>query len=201
MKLSFDNPLPVGMQSEEEFFNIYANISTDARSIVEKLNAVLPRSITITRCLPASRFNNSKNRAAADQKHPDQKYLDQKHPGQKYLNQKCSAQDCPVSTTYRIDLKGYPVSREAVDEFMSLSEYIVDKVNFKGIKRSNDLRKITETIQFIDPLNPSSIEMVLKKDGDRTIRPAEILTEVLDIPEHVLLSSDILKLKRSSTSC
>ncbi|SMC51249.1 radical SAM-linked protein/radical SAM family uncharacterized protein [Desulfocicer vacuolatum DSM 3385] len=57
MKLSFDNPLPVGMESEEEFFNIHAHIKTDPMEIVEKLNQILPRGITIINCIPVARIN------------------------------------------------------------------------------------------------------------------------------------------------
>jgi len=57
MKLSFDNPLPVGMESEEEFFNIHAHIKTDPLEIKEKLNQILPKGITITHCLSMAGIN------------------------------------------------------------------------------------------------------------------------------------------------
>ncbi len=61
MKLSFDNPLPVGMESEEEFFNIHAHIKTDPLEITEKLNQILPKGITIINCLPVAKINKKAN--------------------------------------------------------------------------------------------------------------------------------------------
>ncbi|SLM29706.1 Radical SAM domain protein [Desulfamplus magnetovallimortis] len=182
MKISFDNPLPVGMESEEEFFNIYAHISTNPDTLVKKINAVIPRSIVITRCLTGAALS-SMNRAGSKSRGAKDRIVEN------------------IDTSYRINLKNYEVAHEDVDQFMALSEYVVEQVNFKGIKRSCDLRKITRAIDFPDPLNSSLIEMTLAKDGERTIRPGEILTEVLEIPDHVLRSSNIVKLKRGATSC
>ncbi|MBF0469085.1 MAG: DUF2344 domain-containing protein, partial [Desulfamplus sp.] len=197
MKISFDNPLPVGMESEEEFFSIYADLSEsyDIKSsikpddIVAKLNAVLPGSITITRCIPSS---------AIKKKLSD-----------------------TVSTSYRIDLKTLSISQQAIDEFMALSEYVVEKLNFKGVQRSIDLRKVTKQISLLsstERIQPSSaksarpasavngrnnsidhsvrLEITLQNDGQRTIRPAEILTEVFHVPDEVLHAADTLKLKQ-----
>lgn len=225
MKVSFDNPLPVGMESEEEFFTIHAQLSakSDVRSdvelcqqnnisqnikpetefgtgkdiepyeLVEKLNAALPRSITITRCIPSASINK-KDRDI-------------------------------VPNSYRINLKTFSITQQAIDEFMSLSEYVVDKISFKGVQRSTDLRKVTKNIRLIAPenafndnptrlnrndknsldrndsvalnnLGSTQFEMTLQNDGQRTIRPAEILTEVFHVPDDVLHAADTLKLKQ-----
>ena len=195
MRMAFDNPLPVGMQSEEEFFHIHAHIKTDIHSLVERLNHVLPRSITITRCLPAAKVK----RILADA-------VKQGNP-----------------TRYRIDLKNHTITQNEIDTFMMLSEYLVDQVTHKGVKRQTDLRKMTQSIHLIPPnnghvippdttkhesfdkpsadhsfqINSSRIEMVLVKYGERTIRPTEILMEVFDVPEAVLRVSDTIKLKAS----
>lgn len=179
MKISFDNPLPVGMESEEEFFSIQVNISDkeiEPYDIVTKLNEILPRSITITGCV---RSDNLKK---------------------KYT----------VSNSYRINLKTFAVTQQSIDEFMALSEYVVDKLSFKGIQRSTNLRNVAERIILINPvtidnsydltrnnLNESTrLEMTLKNDGQRTIRPSEILTEVFQVPDDVLHAAYILKLKQ-----
>ena len=44
-------------------------------------------------------------------------------------------------------------------------------------------------------LTSNQLEMTLQNDGQRTIRPSEILTEVFQVPEIVLRGADILKLK------
>ncbi len=166
MQLSFDNPLPVGMESQEEFFTITAEFSTTPRQIVTGLNKVLPKSITITGCAPLAMLK---------------KKID------------------PLETaTYRITLNGHAIDQKDVEGFMTLSEYKVEKTNFKGKTRTTDLRKVTQRIDFLDS---SHIEMVLVKDQDRTIRPAEILTAILGVPEKGVQTANILKLKQGKSIC
>ncbi|MFO7750983.1 MAG: TIGR03960 family B12-binding radical SAM protein [Desulfobacteraceae bacterium] len=64
MKLAFDNPLPVGMESEEEFFTLYADIKTAPDIMVKRLNTALQKVIVITRAVPAGRV---KQESADDQ--------------------------------------------------------------------------------------------------------------------------------------
>ena len=165
MKVSFDNPLPVGMESEEEFFNLHAHVKTDPDELVRLINQVLPESIVVTRCTLAS---------------------------------KSVRQDESKPITYRVNLKEYSLSQPQIDDFMSLSEYIVEKISFKGKKRSVDLRKVTEKMVLT---GGSSFEIILNKYNERTIRPAEILTEVFDVPEETLRVADILKLKQDNAIC
>ncbi|MBF0303199.1 MAG: TIGR03960 family B12-binding radical SAM protein, partial [Desulfamplus sp.] len=193
MKISFDNPLPVGMESEEEFFSIHANLSaglgdkmgldysvnsyikSDIKldEIVVKLNDVLPRSIIITGCV---RSQDLQKRRTSD----------------------------TVLTSYRINLKTFSITQKSINEFMSLSEYVLEKLSFKGIQRSTDLRKVIKSITLINPLTidkkdeslkSTQLEMTLKNDGQRTIRPSEILIEVFQVPDAILHAADILKLK------
>jgi radical SAM family uncharacterized protein/radical SAM-linked protein len=166
MQLSFDNPLPVGLESQEEFFTITAEFSTTPREIVTGLNKVLPKSITITGCAPLAMINKKNDPLDA--------------------------------ATYRISLNGHTMDQKDVDEFMTLSEYRVEKTNFKGKTRTTDLRKMVQRIDFLDS---SHIEMVLVKDQDRTIRPAEILTTILGVPEKGVQTANILKLKQGKAIC
>lgn len=221
MKVSFDNPLPVGMESEEEFFTIHAQLSspllTDLNpfgednidqamksekraseikpdQLVAKLNEVLPRSITVTRCIPSSTTKRDNSGA--------------------------------VLNSYRINLKTFSITQQAVDEFMSLSEYVVDKLSFKGVERRTDLRKVTKGITLlfsagteaysserikasdlteqsrddsaqVDRGGSTQLEITLENDGQRTIRPSEILTDVFHVPDDVLHGADTLKLKQN----
>ncbi|MCP4120038.1 MAG: TIGR03960 family B12-binding radical SAM protein, partial [Desulfobacteraceae bacterium] len=166
MQLSFDNPLPVGMESQEEFFTITAEFSTTPREIVTGLNKVLPKSITITGCAPLAMLNKKADPLEA--------------------------------VTYRINLNGHAIDPKDVEKFMALSEFKVEKTNFKGKTRTTDLRKMTQRIDFLDS---SHIEMVLVKNQDRTIRPAEILTTILGVPEMGVQTANILKLKQGKAIC
>ncbi|MBF0113382.1 MAG: DUF2344 domain-containing protein, partial [Desulfamplus sp.] len=130
---------------------------------VTKLNQVLPPIITITRCLYSANLKNRKNSEQL------------------------------VTTSYRINLNNFTITQNSIDDFMALSQYVVEKLNFKGVQREIDLRKVTKNITI---LKPNELEMTLINDGQRTIRPSEILTEVFNLPDSVLRSADTLKLKR-----
>ncbi len=159
MKISFDNPLPVGMESEEEFFNLSVEIGTDPDIIKEKLNLFLPDILSITRCVPCA-----------------------------YLKKKNS--DTPV--VYKISFKGYNIDKKCIDDFMSLSEYPVEQTSFKGKTRTIDLRKATKEIKFFDQYN---LEMSLTDYENRTIRPADILSRVFEVPVKAIQNTRIIKLK------
>ncbi|MBF0378432.1 MAG: TIGR03960 family B12-binding radical SAM protein [Desulfamplus sp.] len=244
MKISFDNPLPVGMESEEEFFSIQVNLSDQVNileqstlsenrpaasqqsfikpdDIVKKLNDVLPRTITITRSVYSK---DLKKNSDVNKANPDVN-KDIREENQKETN---------LSISYQIRLKNFSITEQDIDEFMTLSEYVVDKLSFKGIQRTTDLRKVTEKIKLISSgntkiktkqeesnvkhkdglitkdkdgltakdkddlaveLDYTQLEMTLKNDLQRTIRPSEILTEVFKVPDNVLRSADIVKLK------
>ena len=55
MRLAFDNALPVGMESEEEFFTIFLDRKLSPAAIQTALNQQLPGGLTVTDCRPAGK--------------------------------------------------------------------------------------------------------------------------------------------------
>jgi radical SAM family uncharacterized protein/radical SAM-linked protein len=55
MRLAFDNALPVGMESEEEFFTIFLDRRLSPAAIQTALNQQLPGGLTVTDCRPAGK--------------------------------------------------------------------------------------------------------------------------------------------------
>jgi radical SAM-linked protein len=55
MRLAFDNALPVGMESEEEYFTIFLDRKLRPAAIQKALNQQLPDGLTITDCCPAGK--------------------------------------------------------------------------------------------------------------------------------------------------
>jgi len=55
MRLSFDNALPVGMESEEEILFIYLEKGMVPKKIIDALNPMLPDGLQITGCRPFSK--------------------------------------------------------------------------------------------------------------------------------------------------
>ena len=54
-KVSFDDPLPIGVESEQEFFTVNVPDSVRPQSVVRQLNAHLPAGLSIESCRVASR--------------------------------------------------------------------------------------------------------------------------------------------------
>ncbi len=160
MKISFDNPLPVGMESEEEFFNLYVEMGVDPDLMREKLNLFLPDILSVTKCAPFASLKKS---------------------------------DSDIPAVYRISFKGYNIDRKCIDDFMNLAEYPVVQTSFKGKTRTIDLRKATKNINFFDQCN---IEMALTDYQNRTIRPADILGSVFNVPVKAIQAAKIVKLKK-----
>jgi len=55
MRLAFDNALPVGMESEEEYFTIFLDRQLSPAAIQTGLNQQLPAGLTVTNCHPAGK--------------------------------------------------------------------------------------------------------------------------------------------------
>ncbi len=64
MRLSFDNALPVGMESEEEILFIFLEKNLSPKTIVEQLNKTLPKGLLITGCKPFNKLVKRDDRAS-----------------------------------------------------------------------------------------------------------------------------------------
>jgi len=92
---------------------------------------------------------------------------------------------------YIIGFADICLGQEKVDQFLNLSEFIVEDLSKKGKIRKTDLRKSVEKISFIDL---QTIKMVLKKYNERTIRPTEILTKYFELDEDTIKMARIKKI-------
>ena len=94
---------------------------------------------------------------------------------------------------YLIIIKDYNITQESIDEFMNLSEFPVEGISKKGAKIITDLRRVVDKIKLLDL---TSMEMVLKKYNEKTIRPAEILLKCLKVPQEIVQAARIVKQKQ-----
>ncbi len=60
MRLSFENALPVGMESEEEFLFIYLEKKLMPDTVIESLNKTLPNGLMITGCKSFNRLKRTR---------------------------------------------------------------------------------------------------------------------------------------------
>ncbi|NOX33351.1 MAG: TIGR03960 family B12-binding radical SAM protein [Deltaproteobacteria bacterium] len=159
MRLSFENALPVGMESEEESLFIYLEKDLMPCKIVDLLNGTVPEGLCINACRPFNRLVKNNN----------------------------------LFSYYIIGFNNPCLGLEKIDEFMDLQEFIVEDLSKKGKIRKVDLRKSVEKISFIDE---KTIEMVLKKYNERTIRPAQILEKYFRLDKNVIQTARMKKVKQ-----
>ncbi|WP_300455212.1 TIGR03960 family B12-binding radical SAM protein [Desulfobacula sp.] len=98
-----------------------------------------------------------------------------------------------LTAYYTIRLTKGCFEPEMVNSFLKLSTFLVEDRSKKGKIRTTDLRKSVEKISFVDV---QTIEMVLKKYNERTIRPLEILTACFKLDEDVIKKAKIKKRKQ-----
>ena len=65
----------------------------------------------------------------------------------------------------------------------------------KGVKIIVDLRQVLKAIKSLDL---TSVEMILEKYKEKTIRPAEILLKCLKVPEEIVQTARIVKQKQDT---
>ncbi|OGR22175.1 MAG: B12-binding domain-containing radical SAM protein [Desulfobacterales bacterium RIFOXYA12_FULL_46_15] len=159
MQISFENALPVGMESEEEILFIYFEKKMTLVNIVDLLNKELPKGLFITGCKHYHRLKNGNEKPAR----------------------------------YSIRISEECFDKEEVERFLQLSEFVVQDLSKKGKTRTTDLRKSVEKISFI---NPHTIEMILKRYNERTVRPMEILTNCFKLDEKAMASARITKMRQ-----
>ena len=97
------------------------------------------------------------------------------------------------ASLYRIKFLKACLKKERVDNFLDLSEFIVEDLSKKGKIRKTDLRKAIEKISFIDLQN---IEMVIKKYSERVIRPAQVLKKCFELDDNIINCARIKKMKQ-----
>ncbi len=158
MKLSFDNPLPLGMESEAESFFLHVKKGTRPPDIIKALNTRLPGGLKIQTAFIFSK--SRQNTLAAD--------------------------------TYHVRFSQPAPDKSVVDTFLNASEWILEDISSKGKKRRVDLRQVVEKIGFPDR---QTMEIVIKKTDQRTVRPSDILSKALCLPEHVIRTAVIKKKK------
>ncbi len=94
--------------------------------------------------------------------------------------------------TYMISFSKGMIDQAQVDRLLSLAELMVEDRSKKGKIRRTDLRQTIETVTFE---NDQTIQMVLKKYNERTIRPGDILNHGLGLDAEQILSLRIRKSK------
>jgi len=156
MRLSFDNALPLGMESEDETLFIFLEKGLRPSKIMEKLSPQLPSGIDLIDC-----HLHKKSRSAS------------------------------ADTRYTVRDSQPLVDQDMMDRFMARDQFFVEDISKKGKIRKTDLRETVVSMTLSD--DSKSMDMVLKKVTERTIRPSEILVKALGLSQDRIQAARIIK--------
>jgi radical SAM family uncharacterized protein/radical SAM-linked protein len=120
MRLSFENALPLGMESEEETLFLFVELGSKPDAIKTALNAALPRGLTIVDCCHHVKGKQRDNTRST------------------------------YEIRFSNPLKDQDLDQKNIDSFMNLSKFMVEDISTKGKIRKTDLRKCVHGISLVD---------------------------------------------------
>lgn len=173
-KIRFSNPLPIGMESLNEFFIINVPGDIEPERISEKLNHELSKSL------------HSDAGRSGPEDMPQGLFV--KDAG---IDEENDYTDDGLAEEYRIILKdGSIFNTDTVREFLALDSCPVSFTNKKGRISRIDLVEMLPEIRVV---HPGCLEIKIKKTGGKTIRPSLVLSEIFDFSEETIKAARIVK--------
>ena len=169
-QISFDNPLPLGMESQAERVWIKPAINYDGAEIMARLNRQLPEGIRVTSHRPVA-TRRDKFRATEDRYHLHFN-LDNLEPALQ--------SDHPAA-----NITG------KIEQFHAAESWPYIRTNNKGRTHEFDLKVCIRRIALIDD---ETLYLAVKRENTYIVRPVAILQEVLQIPEETARGVRVLKL-------
>ena len=156
-RASFEDPLPIGMESEEEAFILTVEDTAKPLIVRDRLNAHLPQGLFVHTC---------------------------------HLAGKKASSQLSARITYRVTLKNSFFDSAFLDRFHDREQWVVYRKTKKGKTKSIDLKEMIDRIHIE---SPDVLELSILSAPGKTIRPAEVITHIFDLPEAVVKSARINK--------
>jgi len=161
-KISFDDPLPIGIESHQEHFTLAVADFVKPDAVVHGLNTHLPEGLHIHDCRLAP--------------------LKAKAPTAK-------------SSVYQISISGYDFDTDKLASFVNSSEVTITLTNRKGKLKKIDLKDMVVNIELSDS---KYLQMTLKLEPGKTVRPGEVLRYIFDLTEQQIKQARVVKIKAES---
>ena len=96
----------------------------------------------------------------------------------------------PSRITYRVTLKNSFFDPASLDLFHDREQWVVYRKTKKGKTKSIDLKEMVDRIHIE---SEDVLELSILSEPGKTIRPAEVITHIFDLPEAVVKSARIVK--------
>ncbi|KPA16980.1 radical SAM protein [Candidatus Magnetomorum sp. HK-1] len=167
-KISFSDPLPLGISSEEEYF-VASIIDTKMfeseidMSCLKRINSELPEGLKLLSC-------------------------------EKVLSKNPLMANKPESIAYEIQF-GDDIDHNKIKEFMDAKTFVVFKESRKGKTREIDLK---EQILDVQVSGKRKIYFLINNKNSITIRPKLVLQSILGINDEKVRCAHIVKLSKKN---
>jgi radical SAM family uncharacterized protein/radical SAM-linked protein len=157
-KISFEDPLPVGLESLNEKFYLSLRGDVKPQSIIGRLNKHLPEGISVSSC---------------------------------QLAPVKPVPDAVSSATYLVKKKDGFFNEKDLTCFKNKKKIIIAQTGSKGKTKTIDLKEMVLKIELPDP---DRLEMTLKKEPGRTVRPFEVMEKIFFMSVEEIKQASIVKL-------
>lgn len=159
-KISFEDTLPIGLESLNEYFYLIVPENLKPQSIIERLNKHLPEGITVNDChvVSAKPVQNNK----------------------KY--------------NYIVTIKEEFFDNKDLDFFLQSPEFIISRIDRKGRLKKINLKDMVLKIEL---LNPYKLQMTLKSESGRTVRPLEVIKGIFGLTDEKARKARFIKISNT----
>ncbi len=202
-KISLGPALPVGVSSEEEYFDVQLKKRYEIDEFVAKLNNNLPPAITILHAqeisVNAGSLVDIINYAEYEIVSPSKNLFATEHTNTAFSSAILSKD---VSNKLNCDNKEYiwwnmnkQKFQNKIDEFLSSKEIIVDKQTKSGIKKL-DIRSLVGGIEVKNCVRDRiSLLLGLKMGEGQSIKPGVVIQKIFDLNDSDTKKLDIKRVK------
>lgn len=157
-KISFEDPLPIGLESLNEIFYLSVRGDVKPKNIIDRLNEHLPRGLTVLHCQLAPAKSLCKGL---------------------------------MSSTYMVTKKDGFFDAKELKCFVQRHELVVTRTGPKGKIKTIDLK---EMVLKIELSAPNKLQMTLRTEPGRTVRPFEVIEKIFSLPGEEIKQAAIVKL-------
>lgn len=156
-RISFEDPLPIGMESLDEAFYVMVRDDIRPKFMVKHLNQHLPEGLFVNDCrlVPAK-----------------------------------SAHKVFKPSTYLVTLKEGFFDQNNLQTFKKSVTFEIFRNKRKGKLKKVDLK---DMIIDIDLISSRQLQITLKSEPGKTIRPKDVMTEVFNLPEEITKQAGVVK--------
>jgi radical SAM-linked protein len=157
-KISFDDPLPLGIESQAEYMRISVSTHHQCANIMKDMNAHLPEGVQIMDC-----------QLRSETKRESEKRIER----------------------YSIQLMDQKFEADVLKHFNRCESWTYVRTNHKGRIHHIDMKKVIGKLICSD--GDTLIYETVPK-SEYTIRPADIIVGIFDMPADILQNSNVIKL-------